>query len=144
MLNPKFDDKNSVFVSPRAFDDLRWIPEDFKDPESAMSLISDVRILLNSERIINTLGEDVYRSLVNSMVPKKSPYQDNNLPDDALFNVKPRHCQEHSEIRAWSQFLITKMGDLKAAAEKAAAEKAASEKAAAEKAAAGGTSVVDS
>lgn len=112
MFNPKFDDKNSVFVSPRAFDDLRWIPEDFKDPESAMSLISDVRILLNSERIINTLGEDVYRSLVNSMVPKKSPYQDSNLSDDALFNVKPRHCQEHSEIRAWSRYIMDKMDSL--------------------------------
>lgn len=73
MFNPKYDDKNSVFVSSRAFDDLRWIPEDASDPDSARSLISDVRILLNSERIINTLGEDVYRSLVNSMVPKKSP-----------------------------------------------------------------------
>lgn len=112
MLNPKFDDKNSVFVSPRAFDDLRWIPEDSKNPDSAMSLISDVRILLNSERIINTLGEDVYRSLVNSMVPRKSPYQDSNLPDDALFNVKPRHCQEHSEIRAWSRYIMDKMDSL--------------------------------
>lgn len=112
MLNPKFDDKNSVFVSPRPFDDLRWIPEDSKDPDSAMSLISDVRILLNSERIINTLGEDVYRSLINSMVPKKSPYQDSNLPDDALFNVKPRHCQEHSEIRAWSRYIMDKMDSL--------------------------------
>lgn len=112
MLNPKYDDKNSVFVSPRAFDDLRWIPEDSNDPDSAMSLISDVRILLNSERIINTLGEDVYRSLVNSMVPKKSPYQDSNLSDDALFNVKPRHCQEHSEIRAWSRYIMDKMDSL--------------------------------
>lgn len=129
MFNPKYDDKNSVFVSPRAFDDLRWIPdEDYENLNSAMSLISDVRILLNSERIINTLGEDVYRSLVNSMVPKKSPYQDSNLPDDALFNVKPRHCQEHSEIRAWSQYLISKMDDLKTSVEKAASEKAASEK----------------
>lgn len=112
MFNPKYDDKNSVFVSPRAFDDLRWIPEDSNDPDSARSLISDVRILLNSERIINTLGEDVYRSLVNSMVPKKSPYQDNNLSDDALFNVKPRHCQEHSEIRAWSRYIMDKMDSL--------------------------------
>ncbi len=112
MLNSKFDDKNSVFVSPRPFDDLRWIPEDINDPDSAMSLISDVRILLNSERIINTLGEDVYRSLVNSMVPKKSPYQDINLSDDALFNVKPRHCQEHSEIRAWSRYIMDKMDSL--------------------------------
>lgn len=112
MFNPKYDDKNSVFVSPRAFDDLRWIPEDSKDPDSAMSLISDVRILLNSERIINTLGEDVYRSLINSMVPKKSPYQDSNLSDDALFNVKPRHCQEHSEIRAWSRYIMDKMNSL--------------------------------
>lgn len=112
MLNPKFDDKNSVFVSPRAFDDLRWIPEDSENPDPAMSLISDVRILLNSERIINTLGEDVYRSLVNSMVPKKSPYQDSNLPDDALFNVKPRHCQEHSEIRAWSRYIMDRMDSL--------------------------------
>lgn len=139
MSNPKYDDKNSVFVSPRPFDDLRWIPEDANDPDSAMSLISDVRILLNSERIINTLGEDVYRSLINSMVPKKSPYQDTNLSDDALFNVKPRHCQEHSEIRAWSQFLISKMDDLKSSAEKAAAEKAAAEKAASES-----TVIVDS
>lgn len=129
MFNPKYDDKNSVFASARAFDDLRWIPdEDYENLNSAMSLISDVRILLNSERIINTLGEDVYRSLVNSMVPKKSPYQDSNLPDDALFNVKPRHCQEHSEIRAWSQYLISKMDDLKTSVEKAASEKAASEK----------------
>lgn len=112
MLNPKFDDKNSVFVSPRAFDDLRWIPEDSENPDSAMSLISDVRILLNSERIINTLGEDVYRSLINSMVPRKSPYQDSNLSDDALFNVKPRHCQEHSEIRAWSRYIMDKMDSL--------------------------------
>lgn len=139
MSNPKYDDKNSVFVSPRPFDALRWIPGDANDPDSAMSLISDVRILLNSERIINTLGEDVYRSLINSMVPKKSPYQDNNLPDDALFNLKPRHCQEHSEIRAWSQFLISKMDDLKTSVEKAAAEKAAAEKAAADS-----TVVVDS
>lgn len=112
MFNPKYDDKNSVFVSPRAFDDLRWIPEDINDPESAMSLISDVRILLNSERIINALGEDVYRSLINSMVPKKSPYQDSNLSDDDLFNVKPRHCQEHSEIRAWSRYIMDKMDSL--------------------------------
>lgn len=139
MLNPKYDDKNSVFVSPRPFDDLRWIPDDDKSSDPAVSLISDVRILLNSERIINTLGEDVYRSLINSMVPKKSPYQDNNLPDDALFNVKPRHCQEHSEIRAWSQFLISKMDDLKTTVEKAAAEKAVAEKAAVES-----TAVVDS
>lgn len=112
MLDPKYDDKNSVFVSPRAFDDLRWIPEDINDPDSAMSLISDVRILLNSERIINTLGEDVYRSLINSMVPKKSPYQDSNLSDGDLFNVKPRHCQEHSEIRAWSRYIMDKMDSL--------------------------------
>lgn len=112
MLNPKYDDKNSVFVSPRAFDDLRWIPDDVKDSDSALSFISDVRILLNSERIINSLGEDVYRSLVNSMVPRKSPYQDGNLSDEALFMIKPRHCQEHSEIRAWSRYIMDKMDGL--------------------------------
>lgn len=113
MLNPKYDEQNSVYVSPRAFDDLRWVPEDPKNPhECAKSFMSDVRILLNSERIINTLGEDVYRSLINSMVPKKSPYQDSAIPDDALFMVKPRHCQEHSEIRAWSRYIFDKMDSL--------------------------------
>lgn len=115
MVNPKYSLKSAILVSPRAFDDLRFVPSDNDNDKDKVSytLISDVSLLLNSQRIIDTLGEDVYRHLVNSMMPKKSPYQDNKIPDNELFFVKPRNCQEHSELRAWSQVIMDHMSDLR-------------------------------
>lgn len=130
MVNPKYSLKTAVLVSRRAFDNLRFVPTDENDKTDnrPFSMISDVSILLNSERIINTLGEDVYRALINSFVPKKSPYQNNEgVTDKELFMVKPRHCQEHSEIRAWSRHIMDSMDNLIESEKQALLEKQAAE-----------------
>lgn len=90
------------------------------DSEGIKSLIylSDMYLVLNSERIQAVLGEDTTRSLFNQMASnylKPSSINDafNNLSDaDKMAFLKSRFLQTPSEIQSWYSGLISRFGSL--------------------------------
>lgn len=106
LYNAKFSEKSSVFLKVNPVEQLRFT--ELKD--GSYKYNSDVNLLLNSERIKNTIGEDGYLNILRQISkPVRSPYQDgkNNFSDDELMKtVKPRYVQHLSEIRAWSESLM--------------------------------------
>lgn len=107
LYNAKFSEKSSIYMKVDPVEKLRF--SELKD--GSFKYNSDVNLLLNSERIRNVIGEDGYLNIVRRISkPVYSPYQDgkNNFSDNELMRtVKPRYVQHLSEIRAWSESLMS-------------------------------------
>lgn len=105
--NAKFSEKSSIGMKVNPVEQLRFI--ELKD--GSYKYNSDVNLLLNSERIRNAIGEDGYLNIIRQISkPVHSPYQDgkNNFSDNELMRtVKPRYVQHLSEIRSWSESLMS-------------------------------------
>lgn len=114
MLNPKHSIKSSRFYKGQPIDQLRFVRcKGVGNSSDSFKYISDIQLLLNSERIQNILGEDGYRAWINSLSPKKSPYEPGKFSDDQLFqNIKSRYVQAPSEMRAWMDELLSQGQDL--------------------------------
>lgn len=106
LYNAKFSEKSSIRMKVNPVEQLRFT--ELKD--GSFKYNSDVNLLLNSERIRNSIGEDGYLNIIRQISkPTHSPYQDgkNNFSDTELMRtVKPRYVQHLSEIRAWSESLM--------------------------------------
>lgn len=99
---------SSLFVCNRPID----VMTHFVDCVGATHFISDVNLLLNAERIKNTLGEETYLNIVRSISPSNSPYK-RKLPDDDLIStIKPRYLQSPAEVASWIYSLEDKYQDL--------------------------------
>lgn len=105
--------KDAEFIELSPVEQLRYIPVETSDGVY-YRYTSDVALLLNSERIINALGEEGYRALVRSITnPRQSNYANGKYTDDQLMEqVKSRHLQAPSELRAWTQYLAAEAGAL--------------------------------
>lgn len=105
--NAKFSEKSSIGMKVNPVEQLRFT--ELKD--GSYKYNSDVNLLLNSERIRNAIGEDGYLNIIRQISkPVHSPYQDgkNNFSDNELMRtVKPRYVQHLSEIRSWSESLMS-------------------------------------
>ena len=106
LYNANFSEKSSAYMKVNPVEQLRFTELN----DGSYKYNSDVNLLLNSERIKNTIGEDVYLNILRQISkPVHSPYQDgkNNFSDNELMRtVKPRYVQHLSEIRAWSESLM--------------------------------------
>lgn len=115
MANLKFDVKQSliqdnfVFCTPQPIEQIRYSTTS----DGALTLNSDTKLLLNSDRIRDTLGEDVYLNIVRSISPKvRNALRDRLTDDQLLMLVKSRFLQSPSEMRAWIDSLEKEYNDL--------------------------------
>lgn len=93
--------KSAVYCQVGPIEKLRYI----KDDDGIVRYVSDVNLLMNSERLRNQLGEESYLSLIRGIRPKKSPY-DGDYTDEQLFTaIKSRFIQTPSEVLAWIESL---------------------------------------
>lgn len=109
-------EKSSLYCQVSPVEKLRYVVCD-----GVIRYVSDVNLLMNSERIQQELGEEVYLNLIRSIKPRNSPYAQGKYTDEQLRTaVKSRYLQAPSEVLAWMDELIARGDDL---AEKAAALK---------------------
>lgn len=102
---PVLDDvrvlKSAIYCQVGPIEMLRYI----KDDDGIVHYVSDVNLLMNSERLRNQIGEESYLNLIRGIQPKKSPY-DNKHTDEQLFTaIKSRFIQTPSEVLAWIESL---------------------------------------
>jgi hypothetical protein len=73
---------------------------------------SDISLLFQQKK----LNKSEHSALVNHFAtPTKSPYSDGNYTDKQLMSfIKPRHIQGLAEMKAWSEYLISKAEELEA------------------------------
>lgn len=101
--------KGYVFCTPQPIESLRFS----KTSDGALLMNSDIKLLLNSQRIRDTLGEDVYLNIVRSIQPSRPNALREKLTDDQLLTlVKSRFLQSPSEMRAWMASLEREYSDL--------------------------------
>lgn len=62
------------------------------------------------------LNKSEHAALANHFAtPTKSAYSDGNYTDEQLLSfIKPRHVQGLAEMKAWSEYLLSKAEELKA------------------------------
>lgn len=106
---PFVGEKSSVYCSVSPIEKLRYIEEN-----GVIRYVSDVNLLMNSERIRSVLGDEVYLNLVRSIVPSKTPYISGAYTDDQLFTaVKSRFIQSPAEVLGWIDELSRSGGELR-------------------------------
>lgn len=73
---------------------------------------SDISLLFQQRK----LNKSEYAALANHFAtPTKSAYSDGNYTDKQLLSfIKPRHVQGLAEMKAWSEYLLSKAEELKA------------------------------
>lgn len=82
---------------------------------SSYYYLTDVYLLLNSERIENTLGADTFRNIIASMSNNsKSDSSAVNISDSLLLEtVKSRYIQTPSEMRSYVNDISSRFSTLK-------------------------------
>lgn len=73
---------------------------------------SDISLLFQQRK----LNKSEHAALANHFAtPTKSAYSDGNYTDEQLLSfIKPRHVQGLAEMKAWSEYLLSKAEELKA------------------------------
>ena len=123
---------NAVVPEFSEIEPLRFISVNSgeSDDDCGLYYVSDVYLLLNAERILNVLGEDTYRHLINSLGSYKpsatASLRSQLSDDDMLDSHKSRYIQSASDMRAYTQDLIERFSDLKESVEAQIAEQQAS------------------
>lgn len=106
---PFVGEKSSVYCAVSPVEKLRYVEEN-----GVIRYVSDVNLLMNSERIRNVLGDEVYLNLVRSITPSKTPYVSGAYTDDQLFTaIKSRFIQSPSEVIGWIDELSRSEGELR-------------------------------
>lgn len=87
---------------------------------SSFYYLTDVYLLLNSERIENVLGSDTFRNIMASMSSiSKSDTSSVNISDSLLLeNIKSRYLQTPSEMRSYVNDISSRFSTLKEKAER--------------------------
>lgn len=95
--------------------------------DGVITMVTDLFLLLNAERLRNVLGEDTYRAYIASLSasPASSLSQLRaKLSDDDLLNsVKDRYIQHPSEVRSYIQGLDARLQTLKESIERQISER---------------------
>lgn len=95
---------SSIFCNVSPIEQLRYVVRD-----GVVHYVSDVNLLMNSERIQQELGEEVYLNLIRSIKPRNSPYAQGKYTDEQLRTaIKSRYLQSPSEVLAWMDELISR------------------------------------
>lgn len=122
---------NAVVPEFSEIEPLRFISVQLGEDSTDVGLyyVSDVFLLLNAERILNTLGEDTYRHLLNSLGTYKasqtSALRAQLSDDDMLDSHKSRYIQSASDMRSYTNELTERFSTLKSALQAQIAEQQA-------------------
>lgn len=107
---PSFNDKNSRHFEGDPVQGLLCV-----EINSSNGVIyrhqSDISLLFQQKK----LNKSEHAALTTHFAtPTKSAYADGNYTDKQLLSfIKPRHVQGLAEMKAWSEYLITKADELK-------------------------------
>lgn len=110
---------NAVVPEFSEIEPLRFISVKMDEEGKSVGLyyVSDVFLLLNAERILNVLGEDTYRHLINSLgtyrASETASLRAQLSDDDMLDSHKSRYIQSASDMRAYTTELTERFSDLK-------------------------------
>lgn len=92
---------SSIGVVVQPIEELRFLT----DEDGVVHFVSDSNLLMNAERIRNTIGEENYLNIIRSISPSKSPYRQNYSDEDMIKYMKSRYLQSPAEVKAWMDFL---------------------------------------
>ena len=108
-MNALYSQNSSIGYKPQPIDQMRFVLVN-----GSYSFVSDGCLLLNSERIKNTIGEEAYMKLLRQInIPSHTPYANGKFTDEQLMKgVKPRYIQSLSEIRAYTSALMSDLDSM--------------------------------
>ncbi len=110
VIDPSFNNKNSRHFEGDPVQGLLCL-----EIPSANGVIyrhqSDISLLFQQKK----LNKSEHAALANHFAtPTKSAYSDGNYTDKQLLSfIKPRHVQGLAEMKAWSEYLLSKAEELK-------------------------------
>lgn len=105
--NVDFDSKNTR-VSVQ--DELLNLST-FENEDGSITVMNDISLLFNQQRLENRLTPDQLREYINRYTPNRSVYR-NKMDDDMLLDtLKSRHIQSLSEIRSWAEYCMETFDD---------------------------------
>ena len=103
-FNSDFDDSRSFYYQPSAVSEFRIKPL----PNGGVKYESDISLLLNQQRMLETLGLDTFKQWLSYF--RASSEQTNvdtsKFTDEQLmYFIKSRYIQAPCELKAWSDYL---------------------------------------
>lgn len=112
---------SAVAVTVQPIELLRFT----ENEDGVIRFVSDSNLLMNAERIRNTIGEENYLNIVRSISPSNSPYKQRYSDAELIRYMKSRYLQSPAEVAAWIQTLNDSYEELVSEAQAVQAAKAA-------------------
>lgn len=103
-FNRDFDKKRSFSYQPSAVSEFRIRPL----PNGMVKFESDISLLLNQQRMLDTLGLDTFKqwlSYFKTSASQTSIDTSKYTDDQLMYFIKSRYIQAPSELKAWSEYL---------------------------------------
>lgn len=113
LLVENFDLKNIILRQKEIIDD--FCMECVKDPDGndVYRVVDPVHVLLNQERLENTLGNSAAKNFIDSFRNQKNdPFAElraNCTDEDLMTLIKSRHLQSPAEILSWTKYMSDNM-----------------------------------
>lgn len=99
--NPFFKESKCPVSSP--VENLRRV----ENVDGSISMISDVTLLMDQQRLSNLLTPEQLRSYLDATAEiHSSPYSTQLSDDDLLQTLKSRYIQTPSELRMWAESIL--------------------------------------
>lgn len=100
-INSFFSESMCAVVSP--VENLRRV----ENEDGSVSMLSDVTLLMDQQRLSNLLTPDQLRSYLDATAEvHSSPYSTQMSDDDLLQTLKSRYIQTPSELRIWAETIL--------------------------------------
>ena len=100
-INPFYSESMCAVVSP--VENLRRV----ENSDGSLSMISDVTLLMDQQRLSNLLTPEQLRSYLDATADvRSSPYSNQLSDDDLLQTLKSRYIQTPSELRMWAESIL--------------------------------------
>lgn len=103
-FNRDFDIKRSFRYQPSAVSEFRIKPL----PNGGVKYESDISLLLNQQRMLDTLGLDTFKEWLSyfKASTEQTGVDTSKYTDEQLMHfIKSRYIQAPSELKAWSDYL---------------------------------------
>lgn len=103
-FNRDFDKKRSFRYQPSAVSEFRIKPL----PNGGVKYESDISLLLNQQRMLDTLGLDTFKEWLSyfKASTEQTGVDTSKYTDEQLMHfIKSRYIQAPSELKSWSEYL---------------------------------------
>lgn len=103
-FNRDFDLQRSFRYQPSAVSEFRIKPL----PNGCVKFESDISLLLNQQRMLETLGLDTFKQWLSyfKISAEQTGIDTSKFTDEQLMHfIKSRYVQAPSELKAWSEYL---------------------------------------